>query len=462
MAGLLVYAIELQRLDEQTRSAVDQELQELAQLQQDGIDPTTGEPFDSVEAMLRLFFDRNIPDDDEVLVAWFDGEVQLFSPDTDLVDDPAFREAIGPLVAEGGTTELTVPGAGELLVVGQPVRTRSAADSGALLVVTRLDATRSGLSDTMRTYAVVSALALLLVTGAAFLLTGRLLSPLTRLRRTAEEINETDLSRRIPVTGNDDITALTRTVNTMLERLEAAFGEQRRFLDDAGHELKTPLTVLRGHLEVLDLGSPQDVVETRDLLLDEVDRMSRLVGDLILLAKSDRPDFVRVAPVQLRDLTEDLLAKCSGLGDRDWVLDAGAHARVEIDAQRLTQAVLQLAHNAVRHTGPGDRIAVGTAYDGRRLRLWVRDTGPGLDPEDRTRVFARFARADDGEHDGFGLGLSIVAAIADAHGGSARWEDPTLDGHAHGSRFVVDVPAARIASETDDADLTQEIPWPAS
>lgn len=439
-------------------AAVDQELQEFARLQSGGVDSTDEQPFRNVASMLRQFFLRNIPDDDELLVGWLEGRaepVRFVSPSQDpVVDAPQFR-AVAPDVARtGGTARFEVPGEGEILLVGQPVRFRSDAEAGALLVVTRLDVGRAALRDTMRTYAIVSALALLLVAGAAFLLTGRLLAPLRRLRRTAEEITETDLSRRIPVSGNDDITALTGTVNTMLERLEAAFTEQRRFLDDAGHELKTPLTVLRGHLEVLDLGSPEEVAETRDLLLDEVDRMSRLVGDLILLAKSDRPDFVRVEPVELSDLTEDLLAKCSGLGERTWSIDATAGARVEVDAQRLTQAVLQLADNAVRHTRPGDRVAVGTAYDGRRLRLWVRDTGPGLAPEDRTRVFDRFARADDRDHEGFGLGLSIVGAIAEAHGGRTAWEDPTLEGHPRGSRFVVDVPAARIAEDhrgTDDA-----------
>ena len=462
---MLVWAIESQRLEEQTVAAVDQELQEFGTLQEGGVDPTTGEPFASVEAMLELFLQRNIPDDDEVLVGWFGGDVELFSPrdQRDLVTDPLVRDAAADLAVDGGSRRLDVPGAGEVLLVSQPVRTAGGADSGALLVLTRLDVTRAGLAETMRTYVVVCALALLLVTGAAFAVTGRLLSPLRRLRRTAEEINETDLARRIPVTGNDDLTALTGTVNTMLDRLEAAFGEQRRFLDDAGHELRTPLTVLRGHLEVLDTGSPQDVAETRALLLDEVDRMARLVGDLILLAKSDRPGFVRVAPVELRGLTEDLLAKCSGLGDRAWTLDAAAEGTVEVDAQRLTQAVLQLADNAVRHSGRGEEVAVGTSYDGSRLRLWVRDRGPGLAPEDRTRVFARFARADHdqvGEHEGFGLGLSIVGAIAEAHGGSARWEDPVRDGLPPGSRFVVDVPAARIATDTD---LTEELPaWPAS
>ena len=222
-------------------------------------------------------------------------------------------------------------------------------------MVTYYGDARAGLSDTIRTYVVVALLALLAITAFAAMQSGRLLAPLRTLRETADEINDTDLSRRLPETGNDDITALTRTFNRMLDRLEAAFVGQRQFLDDAGHELKTPLTVLRGHLELLDVGNPEEIAETRELLLDEVDRMSRLVGELILLAKSDRPDFVTPRPVDLTGLTVDTLAKARGLGDRTWTLDETASVTVPVDEQRLTQALLQLCDNAVKHTGAGRR-----------------------------------------------------------------------------------------------------------
>ena len=238
----------------------------------------------------------------------------------------------------------------------------------------------------MRTYAIVAALSLLLVTGFAAAQSGRLLAPLRTLRETAEEITDTDLSRRLPVTGNDDITALTRTFNRMLDRLEAAFVGQRQFLDDAGHELKTPLTVLRGHLELLDVGSPEEIAETRELLLDEIDRMSRLVGELILLAKSDRPDFVTLRPVDLTGLTVDTLAKARGLGDRIWTLDETASVTVSVDEQRLTQALLQLCDNAVKHTGAGRR--------GRARLVVRRHRGPAVGPRQRSRRAARGPRAD--------------------------------------------------------------------
>ena len=256
-----------------------------------------------------------------------------------------------------------------------------------------VDRSRAGLHDTMRTYATVAALSVLLVVGFAAVQSGRLLAPLRTLRETADEINDSDLSRRLPETGNDDISALTRTFNRMLDRLEASFVGQRQFLDDAGHELKTPLTVLRGHLELLDVGNPEEIAETRELLLDEIDRMSRLVGELILLAKSDRPDFVTPRPVDLTGLTVDTLAKARGLGDRTWTLDETASITVPVDEQRLTQALLQLCDNAVKHTGSGDEVALGSSYDGLTARLWVRDTGPGVAPQDREQIFERFGRS---------------------------------------------------------------------
>ena len=454
-AGLIVYAIEVDRIEEDTVREVQQELDEFARTQENGVDPETNRPFADLESMMRVFLERNVPDDDELLVAWVGDAPDVQSPDNDpLPSDPAFQDAARPLVTAGGSTRIDTD-RGEVLITAQP--TRQGDDTGALLVVNFLAEDRSELLDTMRTYAIVSALSLGLVTGLAAWQSGRLLAPLRTLRATAEEIGETDLSRRIPETGNDDITALTRTVNGMLDRLEAAFVGQRQFLDDAGHELKTPLTVLRGHLELLEAGDPAEVAETRELLLDEVDRMSRLVNDLILLAKSDRPDFVAFGDVDLGELTDDVLAKARALGPRDWRIDAAAEVVVRMDAQRVTQALLQLADNAVKHTGEGDTIAIGSSYDAGSVRLWVRDSGPGVAPADRELIFERFGRAAAAENDeGFGLGLSIVRAIAVAHGGTVE----VTDAAPRGSQFVITLPARRLSSDT--TQVLEVPPWPAS
>jgi signal transduction histidine kinase len=218
----------------------------------------------------------------------------------------------------------------------------------------------------------------------------------------------------------------------MLDRLESAFRTQRRFLDDVGHELRTPITVVRGHLDLMDPSDPGEVTGTVDLVSDELRRMSRLVDDLIVLARSEQPDFVVVAAVDVTSLLDDVFAKMSGMARRGWSLDAVAEGTVLLDRDRITQALLELATNAVRHTVEGDVVALG----GARLRLWVRDSGPGISPDDVERVFGRFVRGS-GER-GSGLGLAIVAAVAHGHGGRVVVDSRP----GEGATVVLDLPVA--------------------
>jgi signal transduction histidine kinase len=454
-AGLIIYALGSARLENDAQARADQEIAELNNLSAEGRDPDTGQPFTTIRPLLRAFLEQNVAGDDELLVGWADGgpRYRSLSRHPALAEDPAFEATVEENLESGGTLK-TDSAFGELLVTVQPVRDDRA--SGALVVVTFLDDARADLNELIRTYAITALLSLIVITGLAAWQAGRLLAPLGRLSDTAEEISATDLSRRLPETGNDDITALTRTVNGMLARLEDAFVGQRQFLDDAGHELRTPLTVLRGHLEVLDQGDPHDVAETRALLLDELDRMARLVGDLILLAKTGRPDFLSPGPVNLEPLTNTVLAKARGLGDRNWRLDGAAEAVVHMDEQRITQAVLQLADNAVKHTEPGDEVAIGSSAADGWARIWVRDSGPGVPAEDRHRVFERFARSQVSEEDeGFGLGLSIVSAIVEAHDGTVTVEDAV----PHGACFVIGLPTEPVGT---NATTTMEVPWRAS
>ena len=446
-AGLVVYALESARIERGVSTQVEQELAEFATLRDEGVDPDARpvRGFTDITALIDTFLRRNVPDDDELLVGWWDGGPQVVS-DTDhlpLIRLPEFRAIVEDRLERGGTDRIETEW-GEVVVTVQPVQ--DAQRAGAFVIASFLADEHEELDRVMRTYAIVSALSLGLITGVAAWQAGRLLRPLRTLRETAEEITATDLSRRIPESGNDDISALTHTVNEMLGRLDAAFAGQRRFLDDAGHELKTPLTVLRGHLEVLDTADPAEVEATRGLLLDEIDRMSRLVGDLIMLAKSARPDFLRYDAVNVGSLTATLLDKARGLGDRRWVLDDRAETLAWVDEQRVTQAVLQLAQNAVKHTPQGAEIGIGSGLSEDHLLLWVRDTGRGVPDEDKELVFDRFGRSAVPEDDeGFGLGLSIVRAIAGAHGGTVHVEDSD----PHGARFVLTLPTRR----KDDAWL---------
>ena len=238
--------------------------------------------------------------------------------------------------------------------------------------------------------------------------------------------------------GSDEIAELGRTFNGMLDRLETAFAGQKDFITDVSHELRTPITVIRGHLETLG-DSPSEREEAIMVIQDELDRMSRYVDDLLLLTKAPRPDFLRVAPVDLDLFTHDLFAKARSFGDREWKLDRTGVGIVLADQDRLTQAMMNLVENAVRHTVDGDKISIGTSLEGDEARLWVSDEGPGVDPADRERIFGRFARGKSQRSvDGAGLGLSIVQAIAEAHGGSVDLDSEL----GKGSTFVVVLPAA--------------------
>ncbi|HYH34490.1 MAG TPA: HAMP domain-containing sensor histidine kinase [Nocardioides sp.] len=449
-AGLLVYLLESARIDSSLNQQIDQEIAELRRLQS-GVDPDTGRPFASVERLLDLYLERNVTDDDEMLVSYVDGVGTGSTPNQfgrAILSEPEYEAAVARLAPGGGTEVFRSPRYEEVWVTIVPVRNaRDAGSTGALGIINFADDERSELNRTIQTYAIVTLCFLGLITLLATWRAGQLLAPLATLRRTAEGIGGTDLSLRIPERGNDDLTALTRTINDMLARLEHAFVGQRQFLDDAGHELKTPLTILQGHLELLDVDDPREVEDTRRLLLDEIDRMSRLVGDLILLAKSDRPDFLTPAPVDVEQLTHTLLSKARGLADRGWRLDTVGRGIVTIDEQRVTQAVLQLADNAVKHTDRGQEIAIGSTAEEREVRLWVRDTGPGVPPSDRAHIFRRFGRgAVRPDDEGFGLGLSIVDAIARAHHGRLE----LVDDASPGATFVLVLPRQ------------PEIPWPAS
>jgi two-component system, OmpR family, sensor kinase len=449
-AGLVVYALESARIERGVSTQVEQELAEFARLRDEGIDPETRpvQGFNDIRTLIEVFLLRNVPDENELLVGYWDGAPRVASESAhrDLVRDAGFLRVVEERLERGGTDRVATEW-GEVVVTVQPVVDQQRA--GAFVIAYFLEDEHAELDRVMQTYAIVSALSLGIITVLAAWQAGRLLRPLRTLRQTAEEITVTDLSRRIPESGHDDISALTHTFNEMLARLEGAFTGQRQFLDDAGHELKTPLTVIRGHMELLDSDDPAEVESTRRLLLDEIDRMSRLVGDLIMLAKTDRPDFLRYDAVNVGPFTTTVLDKCRALGERAWVLDEQAEFLAWVDEQRLTQAMLQLAQNAVKHTEEGDEIGVGSHVDAERgLRLWVRDTGHGVPDEDKEVIFERFGRSMVPEGDeGFGLGLSIVRAIAAAHGGSVHVEDAL----PQGARFVLTLPTSR-----------KEDSWPAS
>ena len=416
VGGLLLQRTFLLRdLQREVAAALEQEREELQTLA-GGHNPLSGERFgDDVQAVFDTFLRRNLPEEGEVYIAFVDGEFYRTTP------TPLRLDANPELVARWGL--LATGERGEIVTEEGPVQYLAVpllfdgVTRGVFVIANFTEGERDEIESAVRTEAAVSAFVLLVVTLVAWFLSGRLLRPIQDLTETAEAISDTDLTRRIPVEGDDEISRLAHTFNEMLDRLEESFTSQRRFTDDAGHELRTPITIIRGHLELLG-DDPDDRTEIMAIVDDELSRMARIVDDLLLLAKAQQPDFLRRELVELTDLTTELLVKARALGSRDWRLDAYAEGLVHADPHRVTQAMLNLARNAVEHTPPGAEIGVGSTWSDDGVRLWVRDTGVGIDPTEQDRIFDRFARGRAGRRtEGAGLGLAIVRTIAMAHSG---------------------------------------------
>jgi len=226
--------------------------------------------------------------------------------------------------------------------------------------------------------------------------------------------------------------------------------QQRRFLQDASHELGTPITVALGHAELIERAVTNPVVaEDARVVTDELMRLRRLSTRMLLLASAEGPDFLHLTPVPVESVVVDALDRW-GHTPRHWRLGPVAETTVLGDRDRLAVALDALLENAVAHTAPGDRIEVGAQVEGEAVALAVTDSGCGIQDADLQRIFKRFARAEPHRSrpsGGLGLGLAIVQAIAEAHGGSVRVQST----FGHGSKFEVLLPLASAAAATAPA-----------
>ncbi len=435
----LLVSVTNTRMDEALRF----EVEEFTELTEPGVNPRTGESFRTVDEVIREAIAYNIARPNEKFLGYVDGGYRTQSRQEPgaqevLARDPEFTKLVAS-VTEPVDGHYQHPDVGEVRYLAIPVTLRGDPARGVIVAAYLGDAERVGADTAARLMLLVGAVTLLGAAGAAWLVAGRILRPLRHVAETARTITDTDLSGRIPSSGEgDELDALVSTVNGMLDRVETGVSAQRRFIDDVGHELRTPITIVRGHLEVLDPADPDDIESTVALVDDELERMNRMVSDLLLLARAEHPAFLRPERVDVGALTEEAFEKLSGLGDRDFTLETSAQIAAVLDPQRITQALVALADNACRYTKPGDRIGVGSQLAGGWLRFWVSDSGPGIDEADRARIFERFARggADGQRSDGAGLGLAIVRAISHAHGG-----DVLLDSVAgRGATFTVVIP----------------------
>lgn len=460
--------VQVARLNREITRDLVQEVEEFRAVA-GSINPDTGQPYGTNAVdLFNGFLAQNVAGDHEAFytlpIPIGPGAGMRHSFDAPFVPDPeselvaAWVAITQPLTATHSTDF------GEVRSLAVPVLDASDNVTGVFVVAHFPDEQQADLSRLVRLLALAGIGMLAVTTALAWTIAGRVVAPVRALTRTARGITDSDLSGRIPVAGNDELAELGTTFNEMVDRLERGFEAQRRFLDDIAHDLRTPLTIARGHLEILaslpDGGDAADRAETISIVTDELDRMGRLVSDLLVLAKAEQPDFLRLEPVDYGDLAVDLLSRAEALGDRRWVVDEAPRPGLlagEADDDRLVQAVLNLAANAVQHTADGDEIGIGVAAVGRpwtemppgaaapplSVRIWVRDTGAGVPADEVADLFRRHGRGaasrsrrDGRMQEGMGLGLSIVDAIARAHGGTVVYA-PASDG---GAIFTMTLP----------------------
>jgi signal transduction histidine kinase len=261
------------------------------------------------------------------------------------------------------------------------------------------------------------------------------------------------LGQRIDYDGADDeVGGMVRALNAMLARLEASFTEQRHFIADASHELRTPVAIVRGHLELLAAGtlSAEDRTHAFEVVFAEIDRMNRLVNDLLALARLDTGQMREMQPVELTTLAAEAAAKGRGLSGCGIESRGDRLVWVHGDPDGLMQAVLNLVKNAAAVTPEDGRITVTARLETGRAVIEVADTGPGIKPADLPRIFDRFYRAPGTKRSdggGSGLGLAITKRLVELHGGtlSARNRDEG------GAVFRIDLPATGTPRAFTDA-----------
>lgn len=289
----------------------------------------------------------------------------------------------------------------------------------------------------------------LIALALGYWLAGRALAPVARMTTTVRDFEATDLTRRVAAEGGDEIGQLARTFNSLLERLEKAFDAQQRFISDASHELRSPLTAIRGHVQVMKKrgrDNPELVQAGLDTVQREAERLSRLVDDLLVLARGQaQAEIAKGPPTDMRQVVQEMIESYAALHANLCLAPLPeAPLCIAVEPDRFRQVLLNLLTNAVRETPTDKPVTVSWAREGEWAVLTIRDEGPGIPAAHLPHLFERFYRVEDSrerKRGGTGLGLAIVAAIAKA-------TDATIDVQSTegaGSCFQVRWPVATVS-----------------
>ncbi len=336
---------------------------------------------------------------------------------------------------------------GALVVDGERV--------GSYAAASNLDLINTDRNDQLALVALEGLLALLAAIAAGFLLLRRALRTVNKVTEAADEAARGDLTQRLSYRGPDDeVGRLARTVDAMLTQLDASFTAQRRLLADASHQLRTPLTVARGHLEVLarhDTDPDSERAETVALVVDELTQMSLMVDRLLMLGQALEPDFLLEERIELPSLLQEVFDAAQVMAPRRWTLEPVPEMTIWADRAKLRGALLNLVDNAVKATTGTGAITLA-ARVGAEIELEVSDDGRGISAEDQRQVFDRFRRFAESSYGGSGLGLAIVKAVAEAHGGRVVLASAV----GEGCRVVMALPLIRRRSDESTWAATVE------
>lgn len=377
---------------------------------------------------------RDLDDDDGLLTDVDEDDLaQLLSSDGSVIASSRSAAGLNALTDPGREQRVIAVDGHRFVVVTAP------AEGGTLALGAPLDEVDESVGTTRRLLWLALPALLALVAIVTWLTVSRALRPVDRMRAEVERIDAADLGRRVPVpAGRDELGRLARTMNAMLDRLEASSRQQRQFISDASHELRSPITVMHQHAEVAQRYPDRDL-DLPTTVIVETERLDGLVSAMLVLARSDEHGLaLRREPVDIDDL---VLAEVGRLRASTALTVDGSGitpARFSGDLRLLGQVLRNLADNAARHAH--GTVAFAVQEDPGGVTVTVEDDGSGIGPDDRQRVFERFVRLDEGrarDAGGSGLGLAIVAEVARAHGGSVTADDSPLGG----ARFTVRLPS---------------------
>ena len=374
------------------------------------------------------------------------GKITIQSPHIRSRDILLSRTALEAALAGKTTFEsVRFPGDPPLRLVSVPVK-----QGGELVSIVRVGTSLQPVEETLHRLLIVLLVtvpvALMAALAGGWFLARRALRPVEAITLAAQRIAAGDLTQRLTVPpSSDEVGRLAVTFNEMIARLEASFRQIRQFTTDASHELRTPLTVMKGETE-LALRRPRSAEDYQRVLessLEEIDRMTRIVDELLFLSRADLGEVkLESIPVRLDTLVEDIHRQATLLGQEQDVqvtLGTVTPATVRGDELRLRELLLNLVDNAIKYSQPGGKVEISLVTEGTIARLSVLDHGIGIPPDAQARIFDRFYRTDAARahaKKGTGLGLSICKWIAEAHHG--RIEVQSTEGE--GSRFTVVLP----------------------